>query len=108
MSEINKIVEELINNRDIERILSGYSFSPVFSIDIELKKDFVQEIIIIILEYKNKKELINRYKEGTLLQFIVVVVRNCVTKYGLYDKKYGRYQKNRISFEDWHSGNGDW
>lgn len=107
MSDINKIVEELIENKVLERMLSGFSLHPVFAVDQDLKKDFSQDLLIIILEYKDQDKIIALYndKRNEFNDFIFKIIRNNVVSVkSKFYRTYGRYNSNKTTLQDWKGG----
>lgn len=79
----NKIIEEIYNEKSIERCLAKYSKRMNGFIE-----DVVQDIYMMIIELPEDK-LLKLYNDNELTYYILTICRNqCVNKYSTSNKKY--------------------
>ena len=79
----NQIIEEIYNEKIIERCLAKYSKRMNGYIE-----DVAQDIYMMILEMPEDK-LIKLYNDNELTYYILTICRNqCVNKYSKSNKKY--------------------
>ena len=79
----NQLIEEIYNEKIIERCLAKYSKRMKGNIE-----DVVQDIYMMIIEMPEDK-LLKLYNDNELTYYILTICRNqCVNKYSKSNKKY--------------------
>lgn len=92
---VPQLVEHLVESGKLRQLTSGYRLNP------ELKKDFIQDLAIILLEYKNKNLLLQLHQNGRLDYFIIRIISNQLNSItSPYYKHYGEWENKRLSIND--------
>lgn len=87
----NAIIEKIFRERLVENVIVRYQFNR------DLKKDFIQEIYMILLEYSEEK-LIELYSKNQLKYFIIrICVNQFKSKTSPFYRKYIRYNNELIN-----------
>lgn len=98
---VNQIIERLTNDGDLRRMLGQYRFDDNPEVDRELRKDFHQDLVTILLEYKDPARIVRLYKSNQLGFFILRIIRNqIISNKSPYYKTHGRWQKTRLPYEE--------
>lgn len=98
--KVYKIVDRLVRENQLWAMFTPFTLSDNEHIDRELKKDMIQEIIIMILEYKDPKKLIKIYNRKELGFFVLRMIGNQIyMPRTLFDRKYNKWEKNRSTYE---------
>ena len=91
----NQIIEEIYNEKIIERCLAKYSKRMNGFIE-----DVVQDIYMMIIEMPEDK-LLKLYNDNELTYYILTICRNqCVNKYSKTNKKYQTNVK-KINYDEY-------
>ena len=91
----NQIIEEIYNEKIIERCLAKYSKRMNGYIE-----DVVQDIYMMILEMPEDK-LLKLYNDNELTYYILTICKNqCVNKYSKSNKKYQTSIK-KINYDEY-------
>lgn len=100
--DVSPIVDEYSKKGFLRNIVNAFSLSS--EIDAleqrELRKDFEQEVALILLEYRNPDKLIRMYArdETELMNFIFMIARNNIMSgKSLFYRKYIR----ALRLRDW-------
>lgn len=89
-------------------MLFKYSFHTDPEIDHELKRDFTQDLLLILLEYKKPECIVKLYHKKQLGYFILRIIGNNIrSEKSPYYRNYGKYQTKKVSLQDWTRGKND-
>lgn len=82
-------------------MIQGYTFSENAFIDAEMRKDFEQEILLLLLEYADKKAIRRMFKRQQLRYFIVGIIKRQYQQFrSNYNTKYAEWEKRRRSLSE--------
>lgn len=100
MREVDYIITRLFEERKFKQLISPYQFSDNAEADLELRKDFEQEIIMQLLLYKDKKLLRNLYRDDRIDYFLLGIIRRQFHQTGgnTFNTKYLQWERNRETF----------
>lgn len=91
----NTIIEEIYNEKIIERCLAKYSKRMKGNIE-----DIAQDIYMMIIEMPEEK-LLNLYNKNELIYYVLTICKNqCVNKYSKSNKKYQTNVK-KINYDEY-------
>lgn len=97
---IYDVVEDLFRSGKLHAVLDVYKLSDRCSENKEIKQDFISEIVLILLTYKNPHKLIEMHKRDELDYFILRIIKNQIySKRTKFWKCYGRWERNRRSYD---------
>lgn len=92
----NDIISIYLSSGKLTMMVSSYVFSHNYDTNKELQKDFVSEIVLILLEYKHKNKIIALFNNQKLDAYIARIIHNeYVFKYSKWNKLYGNYERGR-------------
>lgn len=91
----NRIIEDIYNEKIIERCTAKYSKKMKGNIE-----DVVQDIYMMIMEMDEEK-LLNLYNKNELTYYVLTICRNqCTNKYSKSNKKYQTNVK-KINYDEY-------
>jgi hypothetical protein len=73
-----KVVEDLFRARTFKRLLGKYNFTKCADLNYLLREDLEQEIILMLLTYKNQDKLLELYLRGELQFWVSRMMSNQV------------------------------
>lgn len=92
---INDIVTIYFNSGKLKTLCAWCIFP-----DIDTQNDFIQELYIILLEYKDQQKIIDMYNRGELDYFLIRIIKTqYMSRTSTWYKKYGKYTENRTEIE---------
>lgn len=95
------VVRALCENCELKRMVSPIQFDSVTSEDIELRRDFVQELALILLEKIDHERLVQLKAKGELGKFISgIIYRSANLSGGAFNRDYLRLRRMRKTFDD--------
>lgn len=95
MINVNDLVEFLYKSGKLGALVSTFFRN---SIDWEHEDDFLQDLVIILLEYKDKERLLRMYARDELDYFILGIIRNSLlSDRSEYYRKYIQYEKRKVA-----------
>lgn len=100
--ELYGVIEEMYRAGDLRRLTNSFRFSDVPEKDFELRRDFEQEMVVILAEYGNLGKIMEmkRRSKDELMRFLLRIVKNNVcSETSPYWKKYGRWEYNRQPYK---------
>lgn len=113
MLTLEEIITKLYREGFFSALLRTFKIHSDYEIDKELRKDLIQEIILILLEYKHKDKLVDMYYRNELGRFTLGIIKNQLLSttssfYSKYIKYYANknteeymsIDKNKTSYED--------
>lgn len=79
-SNLSHIIQEMFLQGDFKRVITPFKFSDNPELNQELKKDFEQELILII--YKNEDKIVEMYNRGKdeLIKYMITITKRVFSK----------------------------
>ncbi len=102
IEEVHRIIEEMFLAGDFKRLMNSFRFSSDGPSDAELRRDFEQELILILAEYSRPERIVgmHRRNKNELMRFLIRIIKNNLcSETSPYWKKYGKWEYNRQNFE---------
>lgn len=95
MINVNDLIQFLYKSGKLGALVSTFFRN---SIDWEHEEDFIQDLVIILLEYKDKERLLRMYARNELDFFILGIIRNSLlSDRSEYYRKYIQYEKRKVA-----------
>lgn len=102
MTPIFQILQKMFTDEEFKRVIAPFRFSSDTQQDKELKKDFEQDLIILLSEYWDQGKIIEMYERDKteLVKFIHTIIKNNIHSYtSPYYYKYGMYERNKTKLD---------
>ncbi len=100
--EMQTLICELYRSGGLKKVIRPFRMSDNPETDWELKKDLEQELVLILMDYKDKEKLITMHKrnKNELIRFLIRIVKNNVcSETSPFWKKYGIWEYKRKTFK---------
>jgi len=98
--KIRDILEKLSKDKKIYALVSPFTLSEKDEVNTELKKEMVQEITLMLLEYKKPEAIIRMHKNNELMFFILRMIGNqAYRRNSFFVNKFIKWEKNRETYE---------
>lgn len=98
----DELITILYTGNEFKRMLRRYRLSYDYCQNVELKRDFEHDLIVILLEHRNHKRLIELYntQKSMFYGYIIQIIRNnLLSKTSPYWKKYGLYNSKKTEVD---------
>lgn len=100
-TEINKIVELLVVERKLDKLIAPFQLTEDRANDAYLKEEFKQELCIILLTYKDPDKLIRMYERDELDYFILgIIKRQLKSVNSPFWKTHNRWESYREEYKE--------
>ncbi len=105
LTTIDEVVAKLAVDPRVDQIINRFNQSNrkvhlIPEICIEMLKDFKQDLLIMLFEYKDKQKIINLFNSGEIYYFITRIVFCELTSTDRYFwRRYQKYYNKKVGLE---------